>query len=306
MININKDELNSLDLIGYGCFGVVYRKDDKIYKVYRDEVKNVFKEPTPNPLLKHPTSTIRKLNRLIDLNRKVKHTDLIEDLLYIDGKFYGVVMPYYEGKLFLNLRELPIEERINYAKELVRNAKELTRHNIYLLDHRLKNVMLVNGNVKIIDADDYYSRVSLVKNGIYYLKSVSSLDDTLKSLFNEYSRPTFKEEEITKRLKKTDYKRNNTYHEIDKYIDYKSKKCRLLFIDTDFDLSDERLIDGSKVVIICNSLNIQLLLNTIDRLNARGISIYDVIDLAGLDHFINNNASSECLYVEHNKVLTLK
>ena len=65
------------------------------------------------------------MKRLIDINEKVEHTDLIEDLLYIDGKFYGVVMPYYEEELFLNLRNIPIDERINYAKRISKKCKRI-------------------------------------------------------------------------------------------------------------------------------------------------------------------------------------
>ena len=305
MANITSEYLKNCEVIGSGCFGVVYRRGNKAYKVYREEIKDDFKEPADNPVLTNPGRTFDKLNRLIRLNSLIEYSDLAEDILYVDNKLSGVVLPYYDGKLFYDIVFEPIENRITYARELLRNARELTSHNIYPLDHRLKNIMLVNGEVKIIDLDDYYSRVTRFVNPYYYFRSISALDDSIKSFFREYERASYNQA-IMQRIERQTPKCNLTYGGISKYIDFKSEKHRLLFIDENFRLNDEMLINGSRVIIVYDRLYTRKMLEVIDKLNQRGISVYDIIDVGLMDEYINNNSHSDCVYVENNNVLTLK
>ena len=99
----------------------VYRNGDKVFKVYDDVIKDAFGEPTKNPILKHPKLTILKLKRLMALNSGIKHTDLVEDLLYVDGSFKGIVLPYYDGQTFLDLKKISLLERVKLIVYLTRS-----------------------------------------------------------------------------------------------------------------------------------------------------------------------------------------
>ncbi len=305
MVNISKSELEALERVDYGCFGTIYRKDDKVYKVYHEKVKNDFKEPVDNPLLDFPFLTIHKLNRLIRLNSSIKYTDLTEDILYVDNKFAGMVMPYYEGELFANLKDLPLEERIRLLRELLRNAKELTESGIYLFDQRLKNVMLVNGEVKIIDTDDYYVKAPFIKNPYYFFKSIYSLDSTCKSFLGEFVRSTHREV-ITSKVSRKFYRNTYSYKALEEYLDFKSIPYRILFIDDEFDIDSDKLISGSRVLLVYDKLDIPHILETINKLDQRCITVYDVVSREDMRAYMNNIAHDECLFVEHNRVLTLK
>ena len=52
-----------------------------------------------------------KYNYLKSINYKLQYTELIDDILYIDGLFSGVVMPYYDGDLLKDYVEDPIEKK---------------------------------------------------------------------------------------------------------------------------------------------------------------------------------------------------
>ncbi len=305
MVNISKDELLRLDIIGSGNFGVVYKKDDKAYKVYKDLVKANGYDLVENPMLKHEFLTIRKCNRLIRLNRRIQNTDLIEELLYIDGKFSGVVMPFYNGKLFLELRDLPLEERIKYSRILLSNAKELIDNSIYPLDYKLTNMFLVDREVRIIDLDDVLTKVMAFKSPMHAKDSFMILDETIKTFLNDFSSHFFPQE-IKERITRKRKEWNKSYVTISSYIDEKSVKNRLLFIDEDFDLSDDRLLDGSRVIIVYENFDKERMIELLNELNSRGISVYDLIERKELDRFINDNCYSECLLTQKNQVLRLK
>lgn len=109
MISLTSEELKKLEKIGYGNFGVIYKDSDKIYKIYNHVVKASAHITVPNPSLRFPK---RRLNRLINLNKSIKYTDLVQDTVFIDGQFRGIVLPYYEGETLLDLSQEPLEKRL--------------------------------------------------------------------------------------------------------------------------------------------------------------------------------------------------
>ena len=183
MINLSKKDIEKFELIGQGGFGQIYRKDDKVYKIYREKIKTMMGSVVKNPSLKYNSI---KLNRLINLNNKLKKNNLIENLIFINGKFQGVVMPYYEGILLSRTMEKPLEEKIEIAYQIVEKAKELTQNFIYPLDYKLNNIILENNEVKILDLDDYYTKVDLFVNPIHKRKCIRGLDETIKTYFHEF------------------------------------------------------------------------------------------------------------------------
>ena len=91
MIKVNSVDLDNLTKLGTGKFATVYKKDeDTAYKIYHLMVAedNDTKE-TMNPMLfKSPLH----FKSLINRNKKLKHTDTINDIIYVDGLFRGVCL----------------------------------------------------------------------------------------------------------------------------------------------------------------------------------------------------------------------
>lgn len=305
MAEINSKELDELEMIESGLFGHIYRNGDKVFKVYDDVIKDAFGEPTKNPILKHPKLSILKLKRLMALNSAVKHTDLVEDLLYVDGSFKGIVLPYYDGQTFLDLKKISLLERIKLSKKLLINARELNDNNIYPLDQRVKNIMLVNGEVKLIDLDDIFTKVTLINNTFLRIKSIEALDTAVKSFLHEYNRPTY-DERVVELLDRKDEKTNMSFRGIEKYIESKGVKNRYLFINPDFDLTSERLIEPSRIILVCNPFNKEELISTLQRLKQKGINVFDIVEFDSINDYMRDSSYSECLYSRDGSVLTLK
>ena len=305
MAEINSKELDELEMIESGLFGHIYRNGDKVFKVYDDVIKDAFGEPTKNPILKHPKLTILKLKRLMALNSGIKHTDLVEDLLYVDGSFKGIVLPYYDGQTFLDLKKISLLERIKLSKKLLVNARELNDNNIYPLDQRVKNIMLVNGEVKLIDLDDIFTKVTLIDNTFLRIKSIKALDTAVKSFLHEYNRPTY-DERVVELLDRKDEKTNMSFRGIEKYIESKGVKNRYLFINPDFDLTSERLIEPSRIILVCNPFNKEELISTLQRLKQKGINVFDIVEFDSINDYMKDSSYSECLYSRDGSVLTLK
>ena len=304
-MNISKEELDNLEKIGSGNFGTIYRYDNQILKVYNDLVKCNGYDLVRNPMLKHKNSTIKKCNRLINRGKRIQNTDLITDILFLDNIFSGVVMPYYDGQLFLELRKKPLSERIEPAKKLVINANELTNNRIYPLDYKLINIILVDKEAKIIDLDDVLTKVLLFKSSYYNKESIYGLDETIKSFFNELSVRDYSDDFYSHITRKKE-PWNGSYKEINDYINRKSIENRLLFTDGQIDNEKDRLIDDSRIILVYDKYNHDELISIINKLRARGIFVYDLVSKNNINKYINDNCTSECLGLEQNKVLRLK
>ena len=161
MVNLSSSDLKKLKAYKSGNFATIYINGDKAYKIYNEEVKTDNHYIAKNPVLQHRLRSINKCNRLIRLNRKIQYTDLIEDIIYVDGKFAGVVLPSYDAPLFYDLMNEPIERRVELSRKLIKCARELTDHNIYPKDYKLINMFLVDGEAKLIDLDDVFTKVLL-------------------------------------------------------------------------------------------------------------------------------------------------
>ena len=117
----------------------------------------------------NPMKLYRKhrFDRMIRLDKKLEYTDLCNDVIFMDGKFSGVCIPFYGYDCLYKLLGMPFDVKMDISNQLVRNSQELTRFRIYPLDLKLDNVMYVDGQVKIIDLDDLYTKYMLIPNFIY-------------------------------------------------------------------------------------------------------------------------------------------
>ena len=301
---ITSEQLSEMPRIGIGNFGTIYKSGNKAIKIYNSEVKTDFHGLMKNPVLKHLILTRIKCNRLIELNNNINNTDLIEDLVYVDNHFRGVVLPYYDGKLFLDCLNYPLDKRIDYSKKLVQNARELTDNNIYTFDYKLTNMLVYNGEVKIIDLDDPFTKVTFIKDVFMQRRSVLILDETIKVFLKENFNGVYSPG-VNELLNKKHYHPNDTYDGIEKYLEEKSIKKSILFIDDNSDISNSDF-NNFDIVYTFDRFNEKEVIDKINYLKSRNIIVNNLITKKKIDEYINNSISDECLFAGNKKVLRLK
>ena len=301
MINIRKDDLKKLRCVGGGGFGKLYKKGDLVYKIYNNMVPSGYTTFVNNPSLRYRRF---RLNRLLSLDKKVIYSDLIKDIIYVDGKFAGVCLPFYDGLTLDYFEEAPLEKRIDLSFELVRNFRELTDYYIYPMDFRMDNAMKVDGHVKLIDLDDFLTKVSVFPRRDYLKEFVGILDNNIKGFLQEYS--NFNSPRLVKMLDKVDYPFNYSYEGIFNYLTDKSEKHSYVLIGNDSDiLSNISLLRDSNIRNIYVRPNVSELadvIRSIARLNELGISIYDVVMNGKCDMYLNNVCYDDIYQIYGDKV----
>lgn len=296
MIKLTNKDIDNLEYIGKGGNGEIYRRGDMIYKIYRKSSKNFLKDKIPNPsLIYRPL----RLNRLINANKIIKHSDLIEDIIMINGKFSGVTMPYYDGINMNDTKEKPLKEKIKISQELVRNSKELDKHFIYPFDYKLNNVILVENHPKYIDLDDTTTKVSFTPSPISRTFSINELDQMIKTYLKENR--NFYIPNKTKELLKRNIENDNfTFRGINKYLERKkiSHNYVIIYESSNID-SNIRLLTSHKYrVILCLEQithNILPINKKIEQLKYYGIDIYDIMSKEHEKEYKNNISFNKCL-----------
>lgn len=237
MINITSMDLNNLEKVLGGTYGVVYRNNDKAYKIYRPVCKSGYGISVSNPMRRYRK---HRINRMIRLNGKLKYTDLCSDVVFVDGEYAGICIPYYDGETLNNLMNSPFELKMDISRQLVRNSQELTRFHIYPYDYKLNNMILVDGEVKILDLDDRLTKYRLLPHPHCAKKAINGLDETIKTFFGEIDRYHFSQLQEGQDIERPRYEPNYDHEGIIRYLDDKQKKRR--FIIVDYKLLDEETI----------------------------------------------------------------
>ena len=296
MVNIDERQLRDLFKISSGNFGNIYRAGDNVFKVYEPKIKTTVGTLDNNPMLSDSYKVISRLQKLIELNKKVKKTDLITDLLYVDGKFRGVVLPYYDGLELTKVMDKPLKDKIEYSRKLLENARELSKHHIYPTDYKLINLLLVGNQIKIIDLDDIFTKVGIRYAPMYHKECIYGLYETIAALLNENRYHCYISEAdglIVPHKSKID----GTFESIESYLDDKEEDHSYIFLDetTDLDIYSDALYLNDIRVVVLNHGDKETLLRLLDELNRRCIRIYDVIDAKVLYQYLNDSSYSDCL-----------
>jgi len=289
---IDEREIRIGEYLGSGNFGAVYQYDDYAIKIYHELVKTDFGEYVSNPCLKSK----RNLKRLVMRNSKIKNSNLIFDLLYINNEFKGVVYKYFEAQdLGKVIDSTTFSEKQNISYQLINNTKELNRHCIYHLDSKLNNILYNGEEIKIIDLDDVFTKITHIPNLLLQQRGLKSLRQTINYIFcaDQYS---FDDDLL---ILLDSYKQFNPFFK-ELYVSYKSLKNfvkersaeeKLIFINPDylshFDIEKlKRIINftGAKIVlIITNDLSYlspekkQEYIKQIRLFNQLNIPIYDIV-----------------------------
>lgn len=302
MINVSINEINKMEQIGSGTFGSVYLKDDKVYKVYHDKIKAESTIFDTKVIIDNPTFKTKKIKYeyLKHINHKLKYTDLIDDALYIDGKFSGVVMPYYDGDIFEKHKNDSIENKVAMTRQLLLNARELTDNFIYPLDYKSTNIMLYGKKIQIIDLDDVKTKVI---NPIYKKKSIEILDDAIKYFLGDLE---YNHQNLNSLISKSLNEKNHSYLDIENYLSEIIKPHKYIFIDENVDLEKYlQLLRNSSYRIIYiydNMCNYQILMKFL----LLNISIYYALPKQYISDYLSSIAYDELLTVKEQQIVKVK
>lgn len=297
MIYLKKEDLDDLKILGSGRFGVVYQKDDKLaYKIYIPSLYDEFGQVRQNPVFN--TSNIKYL-KLIDKSKNLRLTGGIIDTICIDGKFGGVCIPYYNGKILSHMMDEDYSLKIDISKQLVESARELSHHFIYPFDYKLNNIMYENGNVRIIDLDDNHTHVFTIPNPIFHSISVYGLAETIQTFLYEYKHLPLPKD-ISRQLGRFHEHMPITFHGIDKYLQHKEITRSFLSIDEKDNLGDiESLLRDENYNIIysvddrLDSVEYQRIINNLRLYN---IPLYDFVLKDKLSSYPEIENTSEFVY----------
>ena len=302
MYNISSDEIIKMDKIGSGTFGSVYLKDNQVLKVYHEKIKtyNIVSgsyNAIPNPCLKYNKIKYQYLKN---------KTDLVSDILYIDGIFSGIVMPYYKGKTFKEYMNNPIEEKINMSNKLLLSSKKLTNNYIYPLDYKENNIIFSDNKVQIIDLDD---KLTKILNPIYKSKSIKVLDGSIKRFIGDidYNIYVNNKENIQNYITKKERKINTSYNEIEDYLNNIIIKNNYILLSDRSNISNyiELLRNPNyRVIYVYKSINdIEVKLLKLLKLN---IKIYNIIPKNKLKEFISSISYEDLLSLSENNIVKIK
>ena len=300
VISIRREELESLRKVGSGKFGTVYQKDDDVaYKIYHPTVSTYTGKAVDNPALKHP---IGRLNLLRKKGAKLQYTDVLTDYIYIDGKFGGICIPYYDGVTLDKFMDQDFSVKIDVSKQLIRNGMELVRNHIYPIDYKLNNLMIENGNVRIIDLDDRFTHVRRIPSFIYKKGSSSALNDTIRTYFDEYHYTPFGEA-VKSRIQREHWPYANNFDEIKSILKEKSIKHNYLVMDESSSLAevcDYLSRDRYRVLFLFKTriYDDDYFLNVIFQLKELGIDIYDFLSPYDLSKFFQNHSVDHVVYLQ--------
>lgn len=298
MVRITSADLKKLEQITRGGkYCTIYKKDDTTaYKIYHEEISCGGRVIT-NPVL---TLTWLHFRTLLKRYKNLKYSGGITDLIYVDGEFRGVVTPYYDGVILKEKIHEPVKDKIRLAKDYVRDAKELDELLVYKTDHKLNNVMLVDGEVRLIDLDDLFNHACFFRNPFYRVYGISELGAAVQMFFKEDIRYPISRR-VERALKRDNYFTAFNYQRIDKYIESKEKEKGILYIDENADPEYVRrlcLEQNLEIVVVLNEvkrLNFNLL-RIINRFKEKGVEIYDFILKDKIDEYRSiENISQELL-----------
>ena len=235
-----------------------------------------------------------RYKRMIDLNDKLQYTDLCSDVVFVDGEFAGICLPYYEGELLLDLMDSPFESKMDISRQLVRNSRELTDNCVYPYDYKLKNMMLVDGEVKILDLDDIITKYSLLPNPYRKRKTIRGLDETIKTFFGEYDRCHFYDFNDGEELSRPRYRLSSNYEGINEYLKEKEKKSKFLIVDY-------KLLDDDTIPLLLGLKDYRIIVTyygieygkvkppkILSRVISHNGSIFDFVQYDKLDSYFTN------------------
>jgi len=283
MVSISRSDLRSLEYIGSGTFGSIYKKDDNTaYKIYHDKIKTTYYQVIDNPAL-----TTNRLHYYLLLQRRnsIKQSGLLQDKIYLDGYFSGVVIPYYNGK-DLSDTDLNIKDRIKVSRKIIDKMKELNRHLIYPTDLKTNNILLVDGEPELIDLDDIRTHAFIYPSPLFHTLSRNATARTIEDILEKGHHPL--SYTIYSQLERCKHKKLLSYNSILKHLDDKEEEQIVIYIDknTDIDrLKDNTSSFNERLVYVLDNDEQHTENNIIRRLKVYQIPLYDFVEIDKQDKY---------------------
>ena len=306
MITITKEELDQYEQLGSGKYGIVYQVNDEIaYKIYKETIMGKDGFPMINPIL---CTSKERLNHLLKLSKELKYTDLIQDIILIDGHFGGVCIPYYPGCTLETFRYSNYELKKDISRQLIRNNQELKDHFIYPMDYHPGNIMVVNNNAKIIDLDDALTRFCRIPNPYFQRISLGRLNETIQDVFGEYDISLYGKS-LIKDLKRKRSKYSIRQNWLEDFIKEKEQIKDYLLIHEYSNIEEVkeclRNHQFRVIYLLDEKEDIEWLSRTIEDLRKEGIPLFDFVLKEKLNfYFMNFPCENKVLVDEDAKVLT--
>lgn len=299
MFSITREDLAKFEKIGKGKYGHVYKIDSSnVIKVYRDTITNKLGELVVNPALNVSRG---RLERIKKRAQKVNNTDLPKDIVIIDGHFYGYVLPYYEGQTLDKAKRLPYDEKKDISIQLLDNNNELNENKIYPMDYHTDNIMVVDGEPKIIDIDDPLTRYTRLPNKALSKTTMGRLNDTIQDFYDELDLSLYGCYTMARLQRvRPDYSFSKNW--LNDYLEYKEDIQDYLIIDedTDIDLLKELLRNHRfRILYSMKEINKDKTVRIVEQLKDNGIELFDFILDNNQDNFFSD-------FPVKNKVLVKK
>ena len=298
----SEDEFN-FSKIGDGTFGTVYQIDSKTaYKIYHKQITSIMGIYYPNPVFDLP---MKRFTRLKNRCKKLKYTESIQDIIYLNGKFGGVVLPYYEGETLDYFTKSSFSVKRDLSCQLIRNHKELMNHFIFPKDYKLNNIMVSNGNIKILDLDDTFTSCPIIPLPFYQSESNFSLSKLLINFFEDRDKISFSSYIVSK-LNRTRFVRTTSLSTIEKKLEERDKPHRFYLFDSSCSM-DEIPEDPTYKLLCFYSDGFR---NTeasyvLESLSKKNLKLFDFVREDELDSYFNNFNTDIC-FTKDNKIIYQK
>ena len=290
MVYLREVSIDNLERLGAGAFGSVYKLNDQFaIKVYHPKVRDSFGPPITNPMLRKK----KRAMRIRTIGKELEYTDLIKELLFIDGEYAGVVIPYYDGSILSEMMSSPFSLKMDISHKLIRNCGELTDHHIYPMDFKLNNMMYVNGEVKLIDLDDTFTKYLLFTSKFHEMDCIGGLDESIKTFFGEYMY-SYYNDLLAFYLTRERPDSGCSYEDILDYLSSKEKPEDFLFVDTSSDIETiKELIRNKRYKIVLlfdeDKYDGENIRNYLEKLDDNDIDVYDMIRRTDFERYLTNN-----------------
>ncbi len=278
MVSLSRSDLRSLEYISSGTFGSIYKKDDNTaYKIYHDKIKTQYYQLVDNPALEDHNRPHYYL--LLQRRDSIKQSGLIKDKIYMDGFFGGVAIPYYDGPE-LSETDLIIKDRIRVSRRIIDKMKELNRHLIYPTDLKTNNILLVNGEPKLIDLDDVRTHAFIYPSPLFYTFSKNATARTVRAIIEKGHHALT--DNAYDQIERTKHKKATSYNSIEEYLREKEKEKTIIYIDKNTDI--DRLKDNTSsyresLVYVLDNDEKYTEDKILERLKVYQIPLYDFVEI---------------------------
>ena len=312
MIEITKRQLEQFEHIKTGRYGSVYRvNEDTAYKIYRPSFYGPDGNVMVNPSLKYPNSRLKLLK---SKGKDLKYTDVFQDYIFMDGSFVGIEIPFYQGIYLYHTNDLTFPQKVDSARQMVRNAKELHHHFIYPDDYKLDNMILdKNGCVRFFDLDDILTKVYLIPNLLLDYDCSYGMHETILALFGENIPKPFGKE-VKKALDRGYEKPSGSYSKMYDYIDRKNLLKSFIEIDENSDLSYLKSFLGTYPYTILYRIpdnspteDDYFYFSIIQKLREKGIFLFDFVPFSDTpDEYSSNFHTEDYVALKGKKLVKVK